>query len=398
MRTSSLVVDAVVPIHQETEPVAIGSAGARSVGGNGLGRPTILIVDDEESFRGMLRGILERGGYHNLLMASSYEEALKIVIADPVDLLLTDMQMPGRSGLELLADVRACSPHLATLMITARDDTVLAEEALAVGAYGYFVKPFRHNELLIGISNALRRRALELENEGHREHLERQVKIRTADLWSALQELAASEKDVRASRAETLERLATAAEFRDEETGQHVTRMSRYCEALARAAGTDDALQGSIREAASLHDIGKIGIPDSILLKPTPHSPEERLVMQRHAEIGHRILEGSDTPLLKLAAEIALTHHEKIDGTGYPNGLKGESIPLSARIAAIADVFDALTTNRVYRAAFELVEAVDIMKEGSGTHFDRDLLATFLGILPELLHISDACRATPSSS
>ena len=371
---------------------------ARSVGTNAVGRPTILIVDDEESFRGLLNDILERGGYDDVLMASSSDEALQIMDANSVELVITDMQMRGGSGLKLLAQLQRSAPHVATLMITATDDTALAEEALAVGAYGYFAKPVRHNEVLIGVSNALRRRALELENQGYREHLEGQVKIRTADLWIALQELATSEKDVRRSRAETLERLATAAEFRDEETGQHVMRMSRYCEALARAAGTDAILQGSIREAASLHDIGKIGIPDSILLKPTPHSTEERLVMQQHAEIGHRILAGSDAPLLKLAAEIALTHHEKVDGTGYPNGLIGESIPLSGRIAAIADVFDALTTNRVYRRAYELVETLDIMKRASGTHFDRELLVAFLGILPEILQIAEAGRSAPSVS
>ncbi|MCA1709354.1 MAG: response regulator, partial [Actinobacteria bacterium] len=355
-------------------------------------------VDDEESFVGMLQTTLNRGGYHDVLTASSCAEALRIIGDNPVDLLLTDMQMPGGSGLKLLAEVHASSPRMATLMITARDEMALAEQALAVGAYGYFIKPFRHNEILIGVSNALRRRALELENEGHREHLEQQVKMRGADLWAALQELATSESEVRSSRAETTARLAIAAELRDEETGQHVIRMSRSCEVLARAAGMDAELQEDMRVAASLHDIGKIGIPDSILLKPGAHSPEERLVMQQHAQIGHRILAGSDAPILKLAAEIALTHHEKVDGTGYPNGLVGDSIPLPGRIAAIADVFDALTTNRVYRPAFGLVEAVAMMKSDSGTHFDPKLLDTFFDILPEILDISEASRATPSVS
>lgn len=396
--TSSVVEEPVSLVRPESKPLDSAVAHAGSVDMNGLGGPTILIVDDEESFLEMLHGTLVRGGYHDVLMASSCGEALRIIAENPIDLLLTDMQMPGPSGLELLAEVHASSPHIATLMITARDETALAEQALAVGAYGYFVKPFRHNEVLIGISNALRRRALELENQGHRQHLERQVKIRTAGLWAALQELVTSERDVLASRAETLERLATAAEFRDEETGQHVTRMSRFCEALARAVGGNTMLQDSIRGAASLHDIGKIGIPDSILLKPGSHSLEERLVMQQHAEIGHRILAGSDAPLLKLAAEIALTHHEKVDGTGYPNGLVGDSIPLSGRIAAIADVFDALTTNRVYRPAFKLIEAIDIMKKDSGTHLDPKLLDTFWDILPEILDISETCRATPAAS
>ncbi len=394
--TRSVIVPVLPAPIEEGLPTLV--AGARSVGTKGLGSPTILIVDDEESFRGMLHGILVRGGYSDVLLASSYEEALQIIGEKPVDLLLTDMQMPGPSGLRLLATVRKRSPHIATLMITARDDTALAEKALAVGAYGYFVKPFRHNEVLIGISNALRRRAVELENEGHREHLEQQVKMRGAELWAALQALATSEGELRSSRAETIERLAIAAEVRDEETGQHVIRMSRFCEALARAAGVDAALQEDIRVAASLHDIGKIGIPDSILLKPGSLSPEERLVMQQHAQIGHRILAGSDAPILELAGVIALTHHEKVDGTGYPRGLVGDSIPLPGRIAAIADVFDALTTNRIYRPTFELVEAVDMMKKDSGKHFDPKLLDTFLDILPEILEISEASRATPSVS
>lgn len=383
----------VVPVPME--PLDPPVPDAHSFGTRGLGSPTILIVDDEESFRGMLHSILKRGGYDSVLLASSHEEALRIIGKNPVDLLLTDMQMPGGSGLKLLGGVHTSAPHLATLMITGTDDPILAEAALAVGAYGYLVKPVSDNEVLIGISNALRRRSLELENEGHREHLEQQVKMRGAELWTALQELATSEGELRSSRAEMIERLATAAELRDEETGKHVIRMSRFSEALARAAGMDPELQGAIREAASLHDLGKIGIPDSILLKPGSHSPEERLVMQQHAEIGHRILADSHASLLKLAAEIALTHHEKFDGTGYPHGLVGDSIPLSGRIAAIADVFDALTTDRVYRPAFGLVTTVKMMKNDSGTHFDPVLLDTFLDILPEILEISEASLEQP---
>lgn len=351
--------------------------------------PALLIVDDEELVRELLRRILAQGGYKHVMTASSIAEARRLMETETVDLILTDMQMPGGSGLELLTYVHETWPHVATLMITGVDDKALAEKALALGAYGYLIKPFRHNEVLIGVSNAFRRRTLELENQYHRENLEEKVKDRTIDLWKAVNQLEQAEKATRASRTETIERLAIAAEFHDEETGRHVVRMSRYCEVLARAACPDDELCDSIREAGSLHDVGKIGIPDHVLLKPKALSPDERALMQKHAAIGHCILSGSESPLLKLAAEIALTHHEKVDGTGYPKGLVGEAIPLAGRIAAIADVFDALTSDRVYRRAYPLMEAIDIMKKETGRHFDKDLLAVFWRVLPEVLAIKE---------
>ncbi|MEA2475873.1 MAG: cyclic di-GMP phosphodiesterase [Actinomycetota bacterium] len=351
--------------------------------------PSILVVDDEAAMRDVLVRLLERGGYSNVRSASSCEEALGYLVTESTDLILTDMQMPRGSGIDLLAYVHAHLPQVATIMITGVDDKVLGERALALGAYGYLIKPFRPNEVLINVSNALRRLALELENRGHRQHLEEKVKLRTDDLWKALIGLEASQKATRASRSDTIKRLAIAGEFRDEETGRHVIRMSRYCEILARAAGANDELCDSIREAGSLHDLGKIGIPDRILLKHGPLTREERSVMETHAQIGHRMLSGSQSPLLELAAEIALTHHEKVDGTGYPNGLRGESIPLPGRIAAIADVFDALTTHRVYRRSYALIEVVEMMKKESGTHFDKQLLAVFWDSMAEVLAVKD---------
>jgi putative two-component system response regulator len=350
---------------------------------------SILVVDDEELIQDLLIRILERGGYQDVKTASSADSAAKLLAPGNFDLILTDIHMPGTSGIELLSDVHQSHPEIATLMISGANDESLAEKALSLGAYGYIIKPFRSNEVLIGVKNALRRRALELENRAYREQLEAKVELRTEDLSQALTKLRLAEKGVRAARTETIKRLAITGEFRDEETGRHVMQMSRYCEILARAVGVEDDLTESIREAGSLHDLGKIAIPDRILLKPGPLSEEERLVMETHAAIGHRMLSGSESPLLELAAEIALSHHEKLDGTGYPNGLAGESIPLSGRIAAIADVFDALTTDRVYRPAFPLTEAADMMKKGSGRHFDSDLLALFWDLMPQVLGIKN---------
>jgi putative two-component system response regulator len=343
---------------------------------------SVLVVDDEELVQDLLVRILNRGGYGNVKVASSSERASKLLQSEDFDLILTDMHMPGTSGIGLLSYVHQSYPDIATLMISGANDESLAEKALSLGAYGYIIKPFRPNEVLIGVKNALRRRALELENRAYRQQLEDKVELRTADLSEALSKLRMAEKGVRAARTETIKRLAIAGEFRDEDTGRHVLQMSRYCEVLARAVGVDAGFRESIREAGSLHDLGKIAIPDHILLKPGPLSASERSVMQTHAEIGHRMLSGSESPLLELAAQIALTHHEKLDGTGYPNGLAGESIPLSGRIAAIADVFDALTTDRVYRPAFSLTQATDMMNNDSGSQFDPDLLALFWDLLP----------------
>ena len=351
-------------------------------------KPCLFVVDDEEVMRVLLVEILAGAGYDHVMTASSASEARGLLAGGAVDVVLTDMQMPGESGLELLKHIHDDRPGVAVLMVTGTDDRNLADQALTWGAYGYIIKPFRCSEIVIGVTNALRRQELERDNHAHRNHLEETVRSRTEDLWSAIVRLEAAERTVRASRTETIERLAVAGEFRDEDTGFHVARMSWYCKVLARESG-DDGLRDHIREASSLHDVGKIGIPDRVLLKPGALSPSERSIMEEHAAIGHRILEGSESPLLRLAAEIALTHHEKIDGTGYPRGLAGDEIPLAGRIAGIADVFDALTSKRVYRAAFPVMQAVEMMREGEGSHFDPDLLAVFLDHLPEVLDIRE---------
>ena len=348
---------------------------------------SFLVVDDQDSVQRLLVRVLDRGGYHDVTTVSSCDEAYPLLKLKEFDIVLTDMQMPGGSGLELLTFLREELPQVATLMVTVTDDTALAEKALILGAYGYIVKPFRKNEVLINVSNALRRRTLELENVEHRERLEVMVKERTADLWEALQTVEQREQDLRDSREDTIERLSIAAEFRDDETASHIKRMSRYCGLLSGWAGLDRERSEMIRVASIMHDVGKIGIPDRILLKPDKLTLDEYSLMQQHPEFGHRILSGPDSELLELAGKIALTHHEKWDGSGYPNGLQKEEIPLEGRIAAVADVFDALITNRIYRRAFGLPEAIKIMKRGRGSHFDPDLLDLFIAHLDEVLTV-----------
>jgi response regulator RpfG family c-di-GMP phosphodiesterase len=232
-------------------------------------------------------------------------------------------------------------------------------------------------------NNELRRRATDLnENLVERAAIEQRLR-------ETIEDLERSENALEHSQEETIMRLSMAVERRDQETGDHIERMGRYCSLLASKIGWSDQKCELLRIAAPLHDVGKIAIPDAILLKPGALTPEERVEIERHAEIGHEILAGSDSPLLDLAARIALSHHEHWDGNGYPNGLVGEEIPIEGRMAAIADVFDALTSDRVYRPAMTVERALAIMSEGRGQHFDPTLLDTFFDSIVEVLMIRD---------
>jgi len=339
----------------------------------------ILVIDDDDQTRRLLGRILANDGYQ-WRGASGAAEARRMLGEESFSLLLVDMNMPGESGLELITHTLAEYPDTAAMMVTVMDDSKLAHAALALGAYGYIAKPFTPSQIAIGVDNALRRGALESENRAHREALEQIVHVRTAALRR-------SAKQLKLTREETVRRLSRAVEYRDEETGGHTERMSRYCALLAARAGLDAE---SIRMASPMHDVGKVAVPDAILLKPGRLTPDERREMERHATVGHEILAGSGSALLGLAATIALTHHERFDGSGYPRGLAGTDIPLEGRVAAIADVFDALTSDRSYRDAFPPEQAVQMMAEERGRHFDPDLLDLFIDAMDEVLAIRAA--------
>lgn len=348
----------------------------------------ILIVDDEEPIRRLLSSLLQHHGY-SCTNAANSREARAILEEKDFALMLCDVNMPGESGLELVRHVLAECPMTAAIMVTGLDSPILANAAREAGAYGYIIKPFEANEILINVSNALHRRRLEIENRAHRQNLEQIVYARTKALQQTLEWLEHSEKELRLSREETIQRLAIAAEFRDKSTARHIQRMSQYCALLARRYGLDTEQIELIRTASPMHDIGKIGTPDHVLLKPGKFTDEEFNVIAQHAEIGYRILSGSDAELLKVAAIIAWTHHERYDGSGYPRRLKGEAIPLEGRIASVADAFDALTSKRVYKPAFAIDQAVSVMRDYRGTHFDPDLLDLFLDSTDELTIIRD---------
>jgi len=344
--------------------------------------PRILVVEDEELVARLVARTLERRGFAAILARDASEAARRLDEGEH-EIVLCDVNLPGASGLELTRHLLASRPDTAVVMISGLDDPGVADEALTLGAYGYVVKPFTENELLIGVANALRRRSLELERRSRNEELERLVRARTAAL--------------RRSHEETIRRLAWAAEYRDEDTGRHIERMSLFCDLLATSAGIGDERRDLLRNASPLHDVGKIGIPDSILLKPGALTPAEWEVMRTHAEIGHRLLSGSGAELLDLAALVAYTHHERVDGTGYPRGLLGEHIPLEGRIAAVADVFDALTSDRVYRPALPVDEALAVMRDGRATRFDPRLLDLFLDAIDDVVAIVQPPLATDVS-
>ncbi|HVS03662.1 MAG TPA: HD domain-containing phosphohydrolase [Thermoanaerobaculia bacterium] len=337
----------------------------------------MLVVDDEAYIRELLVRYLESEGY-DCATAGSVDAALARLDQEPFTLLISDINMPGKSGMELLATVRVNHPHLAVIMVTAVDDRRTAIDALKLGAFGYVIKPFDMNEISINVANAVERRRLALLSQAHQERLEEEVRRRTVQIRSREEEIAL--------------RLVAAAEYRDTDTGAHVRRIGLFSAALGRQLRWPAQMLDDLHVAAMMHDIGKIGVPDSILLKPGSLTAEEFEIIKQHTVIGASILEESHIPMLEMAAEIALSHHERWDGGGYPQGLSGEAIPQTARIVAVVDVYDALIHDRVYRPAWPEENVVALLRSDRGLHFDPQLVDAFLEILPEIHDIRRKVR------
>ena len=330
----------------------------------------VLVLEDGAQVRDLVAHVLRSRGY-GCELAANAGDARRILAASPIDVCLCDLTLEGNSALAFAAEVTAKHTEVALVMMSGSDDVDVAERTLELGAYDYLMKPFRNAELVITVANALHRGRLEREAAALRRSLEDTVAARTLEL--AL------------SREETIHRLARAVEFRDAGTGSHVERMSAFCRMIALRLGLPTARAALIRTASLLHDIGKVSVPDGILIKPGPLTPEERAQMQEHTSVGHRILSNSTSELIETAGAIALTHHERYDGRGYPRGMRGEEIPLEGRIAAVCDVFDALTTSRPYRAdPFSRDAALDVLRADRGMAFDPVIADAFLSATDEV--------------
>jgi putative nucleotidyltransferase with HDIG domain len=328
----------------------------------------ILVVDDEEAIREVISTLLEAQGYR-CTTCSDGRKGLDAFRRDKFDLVLSDIVMPEMDGLKLLAELGLDDPDVPVIMVTAMHDISIALEAIRAGAYDYVLKPFEKDQLYLCVRRALQHRRLVLENRTYQSDLEQLVAERTQQLSIALQ-------DLEESYDYTLEALGGALDAKDAETEGHCQRVTAFTITMARAMNVDKGMLRQIARGAFLHDIGKMGIPDNILRKPGPLTTQEREIMRRHCEIGYSVLER--IPFLKEAAEIVLAHQECYDGSGYPRGLKGEQIPIGARIFAVADTLDAMISDRPYRKALPISAAQAEIRKFSGTQFDPRVVQVFL--------------------
>ena len=353
----------------------------------------VLIVDDQAENIDLLTKMLNQSGYENVEGLTDPRRVLSVFLEHPPDIILLDLNMPELNGFQVMEQLERWTgsdeTYLPMLVLTSDTARSSRERSLSMGAKDFLTKPFDHIEVLQRLENLLETRYLHLQLRAQNNVLEEKVHLRTTELWEMVGRLETAHLKIRASQEETVTRLSIAAEFRDAETARHILRMGHYCTLLSSSIGEDESRSELLGIASRLHDVGKIGTPDSILLKPGPLTTQERAVMQEHSEMGYRILARSDSELLQMAASIALTHHERLDGTGYPRNLCEEEIPMEGRIAAIADVFDALTTNRIYRKAMPIEMALEIMGQGSGSQFDPELLSVFFDVMLEVLALKD---------
>ncbi|MBW1682204.1 MAG: response regulator [Deltaproteobacteria bacterium] len=346
-------------------------------------KPKILVVDDEEQNLRLMEALLVPLGY-DVVVARNGEETFDRVAKTNPDVILLDILMPGLNGFEVAKKLKASEGTriIPIVMVTSLNDVEDRVRALEAGADDFLAKPVEMTELRARVQSSLKIKAYYDHMRDYQKKLEAEVARRTAQLKAAFEK-------IRGASLETIYRLSRAAEYKDEDTGAHILRMSNYSSVVARKMGLNGRVVDSILYAAPMHDVGKIGTPDRILLKPGKLTMAECETMKQHAATGGKILEGADPGFMRLAEVVALTHHEKWDGSGYPNGLKGKKIPLAGRIVAIGDVFDALTSKRPYKEAFSLEKSYEIIRQSRGTHFDPDVVDAFFSAEDEIVAIKD---------
>lgn len=345
----------------------------------------VLVVDDEAPITEMIYQALNKAGYE-CHTAENAEKALGVLESTPIDVVITDIRMPGMSGVELLEKVKA-GYDSDVMVMTGFTENYNYESIVTAGASDFIQKPISFRELMIRLKRVLRMRYLLVE----RDKINRRLEESIAEVENTLRELDYAYQD-------TINRLVSAAEYRDEETGDHIVRMSRYCTLIAHKMGLSDEMVKLIRYASPMHDIGKIGIPDHILLKPGRLTDDEFETIKTHTTVGANILANSKADVLKVAHEIALNHHEKWNGKGYPRGLKKDETPVSGRIVGLADTFDALTSKRPYKDPYPLEVALEIIRSERETSFDPEMVDVFLDSIDDIKRIKNEVNENPQVS
>ena len=346
-------------------------------------KPVILVVDDQPQNIERLEAYLFPEGYE-IIRAANGEEALEKLSGKQIDLILLDVMMPGINGFEVTRRVRQDNIHrlLPIILVTALQETEDRIKGITAGCDDFISKPIDKTELLARVRSLLKVKAYNYLISNYQKELEAEVTNRIAALKQAFEMIKTASLD-------TIYRLSVASEYKDADTGSHIKRVSLYSAAIARHMGLAEKTIETILYAAPMHDLGKIGIPDQILLKPARLDPAEWEIMKQHTVIGAKILKGADADFIKLGEIIARSHHEKWDGSGYPQSLAGADIPIAGRITAIGDVFDALTSKRPYKEPFSVEDSLVIIGEGRGSHFDPDVVDAFFAVKDEILKIKN---------
>jgi putative two-component system response regulator len=347
--------------------------------------PSVLIVDDDPFVLESLSTLLHEYSY-SAVACENAGYAMDKLQEDNIDVVLTDVAMPGITGIEFLGSIRAVFPEIPVILMTGFAELDTAVDAIKKGAFDFIIKPYKPDYIIHAIAKAVNHRRLSQIEKNYKEMLEDTVRIRTREAVEAL-------KMVKKMSLELIQRLTSVAEFRDVETGSHIKRIGLYAAGIAAALGMPADFVEKITFAGPMHDIGKIGIPDNILLKPGPLTEEEFEIMKLHPGIGGKILSGSVHEWIELAESIALSHHERWDGTGYPKGLRGEEIPFEGRLVMLCDQYDALRSKRPYSSSLSHRDVFKVLTEGDGRtspgHFDPDVLNAFVKVAPQFDKIFD---------